>query len=166
MLHIHAFLDNSVQQSIHQLPSVVAWSNLKRFILLCLPVRNVPLDFQGGVGSFVGGGFFFFFFCRLMAVNLVLFLKISKKNFPGDKASNHPWNTPLSTPMKILHVEYKPLWCHAQKAIPVCCWGGHWSRKGVWGCAVVMTPFFQASRRSLAYQFTINALLMCPHLQF
>ena len=34
------------------------------------------------------------------------------------------------------------------------------------GCAAVMTPFFQASQRSLAYQFTINALLMCPHFQF
>ena len=40
--------------------------------------------------------------------------------------------------------------------------GGHWPRKGVWGCAVVMTPFFQASRRSLAYQFTIIAPLLCP----
>ena len=40
--------------------------------------------------------------------------------------------------------------------------GGHWPRKGVWGCAVVMTPFFQASRRSLAYQFTIIAPLLRP----
>ena len=40
--------------------------------------------------------------------------------------------------------------------------GGHWPRKGVWGCAAVMTPFFQTSRRSLAYQFTIIALLLCP----
>ena len=40
--------------------------------------------------------------------------------------------------------------------------GGHWPRKGVWGCAAVMTPFFQASRRSLAYQFTIIAPLICP----
>ena len=40
--------------------------------------------------------------------------------------------------------------------------GGHWPRKGVWSCAAVMTPFFQANRRSLAYQFTINAPLMCP----
>ena len=40
--------------------------------------------------------------------------------------------------------------------------GGHWPRKGVWGCATVMTPFFQASRRSLAYQFTIIAPLLCP----
>ena len=39
--------------------------------------------------------------------------------------------------------------------------GGHWPRKGVWGCAAVMTPFFQASRRSLAYQFTIIAPLLC-----
>ena len=28
--------------------------------------------------------------------------------------------------------------------------------------AAVMTPFFQASQCSLAYQFPINALLMCP----
>ena len=34
--------------------------------------------------------------------------------------------------------------------------------KGVWGCAAVMTPFFQASRRSLAYQFTVNAPLLWP----
>ena len=40
--------------------------------------------------------------------------------------------------------------------------GGHWPRKGVWGCAAVMTPFFQATRRSLAYQFTIIAPLLCP----
>ena len=40
--------------------------------------------------------------------------------------------------------------------------GGHWPRKGVWGCAAVMTPFFRATRRSLAYQFTIIAPLLCP----
>ena len=40
--------------------------------------------------------------------------------------------------------------------------GGHWPRKGVWGCAAVMTPFFQATRRSLAYQFTIIAPVLCP----
>ena len=40
--------------------------------------------------------------------------------------------------------------------------GGHWPRKGVWGCTAVMTPFFQASRRSLAYQFAIIAPLLCP----
>ena len=40
-------------------------------------------------------------------------------------------------------------------------WGhSHW--KGIWGCAAVMTPFFQASRRSLAHQFTVNAPLLCP----
>ena len=33
---------------------------------------------------------------------------------------------------------------------------GHSHWKGVWGCAVVMNPFFQAIRRSLAYQFTVN----------
>ena len=38
---------------------------------------------------------------------------------------------------------------------------GHWPRKGVWGFAAVMTPFFQASQRSLAYQFTIIASLLC-----
>ena len=40
--------------------------------------------------------------------------------------------------------------------------GGHSHWKGVWGCAAVMTPFFQTSRRSLAYQFTVNAPLLCP----
>ena len=40
-------------------------------------------------------------------------------------------------------------------------WGhSHW--KGVWGCAAVMTPFFQASRRSLAHQVTVNVPLSCP----
>ena len=39
--------------------------------------------------------------------------------------------------------------------------GGHSHWKGVWGCAAVMTPFFQASRRSLAHQFTVNAPLLC-----
>ena len=40
--------------------------------------------------------------------------------------------------------------------------GRHWPRKGVWGCAAVMTPFFQASQRSLAYQFTIIVPLLYP----
>ena len=40
--------------------------------------------------------------------------------------------------------------------------GGHSHWKGVWGCAAVMTPFFQASRRSLAYQFTVIAPLLWP----
>ena len=40
--------------------------------------------------------------------------------------------------------------------------GGHSHWKGVWGCAAVMTPFFQASRRSLAYQFTVNGPLLRP----
>ena len=40
--------------------------------------------------------------------------------------------------------------------------GEHSQWKVVWGYAAVMTPFFQASRRSLAYQFTINTTLMCP----
>ena len=44
--------------------------------------------------------------------------------------------------------------------------GGHLHWKVVQGCSAVMTPFFQASRRSLAYQFTINAPLMCPNFQF
>ena len=42
--------------------------------------------------------------------------------------------------------------------------GGHSHWKGVWGCAAVMTPFFQASRRSLAHQFTVNVPLSCPLL--
>ena len=41
--------------------------------------------------------------------------------------------------------------------------GGHSHWKGVWGRAMVMTPFFfQTSQRSLAYQFTVNAPLLCP----
>ena len=40
--------------------------------------------------------------------------------------------------------------------------GGHSHWKGVWGCAAVMTPFFQVSRHSLAHQFTLNAPLLCP----
>ena len=40
--------------------------------------------------------------------------------------------------------------------------GGHSHWKGVWGCAAVTTPFFQTSHRSLAYQFTVNAPLLCP----
>ena len=39
---------------------------------------------------------------------------------------------------------------------------GHSHWKGVWGCAAVVTPFFQASCRSLAYQFTVNAPLLWP----
>ena len=40
--------------------------------------------------------------------------------------------------------------------------GGHSHWKGVWGCAAVTTLFFQASRRSLAHQFTVNTPLLCP----
>ena len=40
--------------------------------------------------------------------------------------------------------------------------GGHSHWKGVWGCAAVMTPIFQDSRRSLARQYTVNAPLLCP----
>ena len=40
--------------------------------------------------------------------------------------------------------------------------GGYSHLKVVQGCAADMTPFFQANRRSLAYQFTINVPLMCP----
>ena len=40
--------------------------------------------------------------------------------------------------------------------------GGHSHWKGVWGCAAVVTPFFQASRRSLAHQITVNVPLLCP----
>ena len=36
----------------------------------------------------------------------------------------------------------------------------HWKR--VLGFAAVMIPFFQVSRRSLAYQFTVNAPLLWP----
>ena len=39
--------------------------------------------------------------------------------------------------------------------------GGTDLEKG-YGGAAVMTPFFQASWRSLVYQFAINAPLMCP----
>ena len=46
------------------------------------------------------------------------------------------------------------------------CRGGHSHWKGVWGCAAVMTPFLKASRRSLAYQFTVNAPLLRPRSQF
>ena len=40
--------------------------------------------------------------------------------------------------------------------------GGHSHWKRVWGCAAVMTAFFQTSNRSLAYQFTVKAPLLCP----
>ena len=41
--------------------------------------------------------------------------------------------------------------------------GGHSHWKRVWGCAEVMTPNFSlASRRSLAYQFTVNVPLLSP----
>ena len=48
------------------------------------------------------------------------------------------------------------------KCTQVVCGGGRSRWKEVRGCAAVMTPFFQASRRSLADQFTLNASLMCP----
>ena len=40
--------------------------------------------------------------------------------------------------------------------------GGHSHWKRVWGCTAVMNPFFQTSHHSLAYQFTVNASLLCP----
>ena len=40
--------------------------------------------------------------------------------------------------------------------------GGTDLERGYGGCAVVMTPFFLAGRLSLAYQFTIIALLLSP----
>ena len=42
--------------------------------------------------------------------------------------------------------------------------GGHSHWKGV--CAAVMSPLFQASRRSLAHQLTVNAPLLWPRFQF
>ena len=45
--------------------------------------------------------------------------------------------------------------------------GGHSHWKGVWGCAAVLTPFFEAIRCSLAYQFTVNEpLLWLPFSSF
>ena len=44
--------------------------------------------------------------------------------------------------------------------------GGHSHWKGVWGCAAVMTPFFQASRRSLAHHFTSMHHSCAPCFQF
>ena len=44
--------------------------------------------------------------------------------------------------------------------------GGHSHWKVVQGCAAVMTPIFQANRRSLAFQFTINTPLMCHPFWF
>ena len=58
--------------------------------------------------------------------------------------------------LKILFINMRAAGC--QVRFP----GGHSHWKGVWGCAAVMTPFFQASRRSLAHQFTLNAPLLCP----
>ena len=43
---------------------------------------------------------------------------------------------------------------------------GHSHWKVVGGCAAVITSFFQDSRRSLAYQITTNAPLMCPNFHF
>ena len=42
--------------------------------------------------------------------------------------------------------------------------GGTTINMGV--CAAVMTPFFQTSQHSLAFQFTIKTLLMCPTQNF
>ena len=42
--------------------------------------------------------------------------------------------------------------------------GGHLLWKVVQGCAAVITPFFLVIWHSLAYQFAINVLVMCPIL--
>ena len=44
--------------------------------------------------------------------------------------------------------------------------GGHSHWKGVWRCTAVMTPIFQASRRSLANHFTVNVPLLWPRFLF
>ena len=61
--------------------------------------------------------------------------------------------------------ESKPIWV-AKLTVKKGSGGGHSHWKGVWWCAAVMTPFFQASRRSLAHQFIVNAPLLCPLFQF
>ena len=51
------------------------------------------------------------------------------------------------------------LWAH----IPL--GGRHWPRRGYGNVPRSWPPFFQASRRSLVYQFTVNAPLKCPLYQ-
>ena len=41
--------------------------------------------------------------------------------------------------------------------------GGYSHWKVVWRCAAVMTPFFQSSWRSLAYQLTLNVPISAHH---
>ena len=52
---------------------------------------------------------------------------------------------------------------NSRKWIP---WGALTLESGTGMCHCHGLFFFQAGRRSLAYKFTINAPLMCPHLQF
>ena len=73
------------------------------------------------------------------------------------------WNSPLLQEGGLLSPKSCGCACQTSKiGLSLPGGGGHWPRKGVWGCAAVMTPFFQATRRSLAYQFTIIAPLLCP----
>ena len=69
----------------------------------------------------------------------------------------------------LLHRKNGALWSYSgrlgasscQGKLSLCCRArgySHW--KVSRGCAAVMTPFFQASQRSLAYQFTLDASLM------
>ena len=91
-------------------------------------------------------------------------------------------NAPLTLIQSIIEQSICLLWCtssHSRSYFllykqmlnnsyfsPICCitirGGGHSHWKGVWGCAAVMTSFFQSTCRSLAHQFTLNVPLLCP----
>ena len=66
-----------------------------------------------------------------------------------------------SGPYFFISHEWK--WVGNNKAANICFGRGvHLYWEVVQGCAMVMTPFFQASRHFLAYQVTLNAPFMCP----
>ena len=57
---------------------------------------------------------------------------------------------------------YMMLW------IAHCRWhrgGGHWPRKGVWGCAALKTPFSSLSCRSQGSYFKQKSLFTRPHFE-
>ena len=82
-----------------------------------------------------------------------------KTKFPF-KFQNFLPNTNISTKKSRYHIALFSTMAASEKILRA--GGGHSHWKAVWGCAAVMTPFFQASRRSLAYQFTVNASLCLP----
>ena len=84
--------------------------------------------------------------CSVFELNIMCFLNLETKDF---NISNYNLAKKNSLSPKHLWKGY----CVPGEALTL--------ERGM-GCAAVTTPFFQANRRSLAHQFTVNVPLLCP----